>query len=140
MNKIILLILLLFSIQCYAGNKLTEDQCLASSIHYEARGEPMAGQRAVLEVILNRASKQNMSICAVVKQRKQFSFVTNKTKWLSKEKSEDILSVMDFVESPFDHDVVYFHNKSVNPKWNKQMRRVMRIKNHTFYKPKHNSH
>lgn len=52
-------------------------QCLAGAIFYEAKGEPLAGQLAVAEVILNRAKSGRFpaDVCAVVTQRGQFGFV-----------------------------------------------------------------
>jgi len=52
-------------------------QCLAGAIYFESKGEPLNGQLAVAEVIINRAKSGRFptDVCAVVKQRGQFSFV-----------------------------------------------------------------
>jgi N-acetylmuramoyl-L-alanine amidase len=52
-------------------------QCLAGAIYFESKGEPLTGQLAVAEVIINRARSGRFpaDVCAVVKQRGQFSFV-----------------------------------------------------------------
>ena len=52
-------------------------QCLAGAIYFESKGEPLAGQLAVAEVIINRAKSGRFpaDVCDVVKQRGQFSFV-----------------------------------------------------------------
>lgn len=52
-------------------------RCLAGAIYFEARGEPLSGQLAVAEVILNRAASGRFakSACGVVTQPGQFSFV-----------------------------------------------------------------
>lgn len=52
-------------------------RCLASAIYFEAKGEPMAGQLAVAQVIINRARSGRFAsdLCGVVTQRGQFSFV-----------------------------------------------------------------
>lgn len=52
-------------------------RCLAGAIFYEAQGEPLAGQLAVAEVILNRSKSGRFpaDICSVVTQRGQFGFV-----------------------------------------------------------------
>ncbi len=54
-----------------------EMQCLAGAIYFESRGEPLAGQLAVGQVIVNRAEARQFpaSYCGVVYQRSQFSFV-----------------------------------------------------------------
>ncbi|KQS48176.1 cell wall hydrolase [Sphingomonas sp. Leaf198] len=52
-------------------------QCLAGAIYFESKGEPLTGQLAVAEVIINRAKSGRFpaDVCGVVKQRGQFSFV-----------------------------------------------------------------
>lgn len=52
-------------------------QCLAGAIFYEAKGEPLSGQLAVADVIINRSRSGRFpsDICAVVTQRGQFGFV-----------------------------------------------------------------
>ncbi len=58
--------------------------CLAAAVYYEARGEPLAGQAAVAQVVLNRARRPSFpkSVCGVVYQGVggrgcQFSFACN---------------------------------------------------------------
>lgn len=48
--------------------------CLASVIHYEARGEPTEGKVAVASVVLNRVDSPQFpdTVCEVVAQRGQF--------------------------------------------------------------------
>lgn len=48
--------------------------CLALNVYFEARGEPLAGQRAVAHVTLNRARERRMKICDVVYEPAQFSW------------------------------------------------------------------
>lgn len=52
-------------------------RCLATTIFFESKGEPLAGQLAVANVVINRARSGRFAsdICGVVKQRGQFSFV-----------------------------------------------------------------
>ncbi len=52
-------------------------RCLATTIYFESKGEPLAGQLAVANVVLNRAKSGRFApdVCGVVKQRGQFSFV-----------------------------------------------------------------
>lgn len=51
--------------------------CLAVAIYFESKGEPLPGQLAVANVILNRArsGRYPPNTCGVVTQRGQFSFV-----------------------------------------------------------------
>ncbi|WP_203309082.1 MULTISPECIES: cell wall hydrolase [Sphingomonas] len=53
------------------------ERCLAGAIYFEAKGEPLAGQLAVANVIINRTKSGRFpsDVCAVVKQRGQFAFV-----------------------------------------------------------------
>jgi N-acetylmuramoyl-L-alanine amidase len=52
-------------------------RCLATAVYYEAKSEPMVGQLAVAQVIINRTKSGRFpsDVCGVVKQRGQFSFV-----------------------------------------------------------------
>ena len=54
-----------------------EQECLANAVYFEARGEPLEGQLAVAEVVMNRAAsgRYPATICARRRQRAQFSFV-----------------------------------------------------------------
>lgn len=52
--------------------------CLALTIFHESRGEPIEGQYAVAEVVLNRAEKRNLEVCEVIYQKGQFQ---NAHKW-----------------------------------------------------------
>ena len=54
-----------------------QHECLAGAVYFESKGEPLRGQLSVAEVILNRARSGRFpaSVCGVVKQRGQFSFV-----------------------------------------------------------------
>ena len=57
---------------------LTDDQrCLAGAVYFESRGESLAGQLAVANVIINRSKSGRFpsDLCSVIKQRGQFSFV-----------------------------------------------------------------
>ena len=50
--------------------------CLATAIYFEARGEPMVGQVAVAQVIMNRVYDERFpnSICDVVTQGEYYSW------------------------------------------------------------------
>ena len=52
-------------------------RCLAGAIYFESKGEPLAGQLAVANVIINRTKSGRFptEICSVIKQRGQFGFV-----------------------------------------------------------------
>ncbi|PZQ61979.1 MAG: cell wall hydrolase [Sphingomonas taxi] len=63
--------------QSVPSNTDQDLRCLAGAIYFESRGEPLAGQLAVAEVILNRTRSRHFggSVCDVVTQKGQFSFV-----------------------------------------------------------------
>lgn len=63
--------------QDVTGDAGEDLRCLAASIYFESKGEPLAGQLAVAQVILNRAETRRFGtgICGVVRQPGQFSFV-----------------------------------------------------------------
>jgi hypothetical protein len=52
----------------------TDSQCLATALHYEARGEPLVGRRAVLDTITNRMLATGKSACSIVLARGQFAW------------------------------------------------------------------
>ncbi len=60
-----------------AGEVSDAQRCLAGAVYFEAKGEPLAGQLAVANVIINRSKSGRFpsDVCGVVKQRGQFSFV-----------------------------------------------------------------
>lgn len=51
--------------------------CLALAVYYESRGESLRGQRAVASVVMNRVRSPRFpdTVCEVIFQRGQFSFV-----------------------------------------------------------------
>ncbi len=54
-----------------------QQECLAQAVYFESNGEPLEGQLAVAEVIMNRAASGRFpaTLCGVVRQKSQFSFV-----------------------------------------------------------------
>jgi len=117
-------------------------QCLAGAIFFEARGEPLAGQLAVAEVIINRAASGRFptSYCGVVKQKSQFSFVkggrmpaipTGAATW-QRAKAIAQIAHRDMWQSQAD-GALFFHARSVSPGWSGK-RQSARIANHVFYR------
>lgn len=51
--------------------------CLSMNIFFEARNQPLEGQRAIAEVTMTRANGEQAKVCNVVAAKKQFSW-TNK--------------------------------------------------------------
>ncbi len=117
-----------------------ETNCLATAVYFEAKGEPLAGQLAVAEVIMNRAKSGRFArtLCGVVKQPSQFSFVRgggfpavgNKAMW---RQAVGVAHVaMNRLWDGPAANALYFHAKRVSPNWSKQ--RVAAVGNHIFYR------
>lgn len=111
----------------------TDVQCLGSAVYYEARGESLLGQKAVVEVILNRVKRRGLSICEVVLQNKQFSFVSRRTQWLSEEASEKVLKALSRVSEAVGKCATHYHNHTVQPKWAQAFVILRVIGGHIFY-------
>ena len=118
-----------------------ELRCLAGAVFYEAKGEPLAGQLAVAEVIINRAKSGRFpkSLCGVVTQRSQFSFVRGGQVPAVNPSRADYRTALavaqvalnDSWDSPASN-AMFFHARYVRPGWSKQ--RVASIGNHVFYR------
>ncbi|WP_394730265.1 cell wall hydrolase [Altererythrobacter sp. GH1-8] len=118
-------------------------QCLAGAIYFEARGEPLAGQLAVAQVVINRAESPRFpaSYCDVVYQRAQFSFVKNgsmpkiRTGSAAWERAKAIARIAHegLWDSAAD-DSLYFHAKYVRPAWSRKKAHRATISTHLFYR------
>lgn len=118
-----------------------EHNCLAIGIYYESKGEPLEGQLAVAEVILNRARSGRFpaSVCGVLTQRGQFSFVRGgrlPQPPASARAWKTALAVAQVArDDAWDSrvsDALYFHARYVQPGWRKA--RVGSVGNHIFYR------
>ncbi|WFL78642.1 cell wall hydrolase [Altererythrobacter arenosus] len=118
-------------------------QCLAGAIYFESRGEPLAGQLAVAQVIINRADNARFpsSYCGVVYQRSQFSFVKNgsmpriKTGSNAWRNAKAIAKIAH--EGQWESeaaDSLYFHAKYVRPSWSRKKVARATINTHIFYR------
>ena len=118
-------------------------RCLAGAVYFEARGEPLDGQLAVAEVVINRSqdSRWPASYCGVVYQRAQFSFVrggkmpsipTSKATWHRAKAVAQIAH--DKLWETEASEAVYFHADYVRPKWSRRKTRVAQIDTHVFYR------
>ncbi|MDV4180038.1 cell wall hydrolase [Rhizobium brockwellii] len=126
-----------------------EQQCLASGIYFEARGESVKGQAAVAQVILNRVRNPSYpkTICGVVYQnedwrnRCQFSFACDSIKdrvnseyhWrVARDVAMAVTSGKIWL--PQVGSATHYHAVYVRPKWAKTMEKVGRIGLHVFYR------
>jgi len=118
-----------------------EAECLARAVYYESQGEPLNGQLSVAEVIINRSRSGRFpsSICGVVRQAGQFSFVRRgiipqppqaARNWRTAVAISRI-AMADLADSPAEN-ALFFHARRVNPGW--RLRRVATVGNHVFYR------
>lgn len=126
-----------------------EQQCLASGIYFEARGESVKGQAAVAQVILNRVRNPAYpkTICGVVYQnedwrnRCQFSFACDSIKdrvnsqyhWRV---ARDVAMAVTAgrIWLPQVGSATHYHAVYVRPNWARTMEKVGRIGMHVFYR------
>lgn len=117
-----------------------ELRCLAGAVYFESRGESLPGQLAVAHVVLNRAQSGRFptSLCGVVHQKSQFSFVRggrmpairNGAQW------NNAVAIAQIARegSWKNHapGALFFHARYVSPGWRKT--RIAQIDNHIFYR------
>lgn len=127
--------------QSVTGDLSEEMQCLAGTVYFESKGETLAGQLAVARVVMARAASSRFpdSLCGVVYQRKQFSFIRggkmpriNKghRHWRNAVAIAKI-AMNDGWKSPVE-GALFFHARYVSPGW--RLKRMATIDNHIFYR------
>jgi spore germination cell wall hydrolase CwlJ-like protein len=131
------------------AEETTELRCLAEGIYFEARGEPLRGQVAVAEVILNRvdSSQYPDTICGVTHQgvvagRRdcQFSYACDgraetMTSPVPRARAEKLAALMmRGVPRTVTLGATHFHTTYVSPKWSRQLERTAAIGGHFFYR------
>jgi N-acetylmuramoyl-L-alanine amidase len=118
-----------------------ELECLAAGVYFEAKSEPLAGQLAVGEVIVNRATSKRFpsSYCGVLFQRGQFSFVRGKSYPSIPKASrqwQTAVAIAKIADQELHQstvpDALFFHAKRVKPRW--RLNRVGSVGNHIFYR------
>ena len=119
-----------------------EHECLAGAVYFESKGEPLAGQLAVAEVVINRANSGRFpkSLCGVVKQKSQFSFVRGgrippirkSTPEWRKAVAIAHIAREDLIDSAASR-ALFFHARYVSPGW-RNLKRVATVGNHIFYR------
>jgi N-acetylmuramoyl-L-alanine amidase len=126
-----------------AANSISgrEAECLAGAVYFESKGEPLSGQLAVAEVILNRTRSGRFpaSICGVVMQSGQFSFVRGNAFppiVRSSRGWQEAVAIAKIAQSDEWSSGVgkalFFHAKRVTPGW--RLTRVAALGNHIFYR------
>jgi hypothetical protein len=131
------------------GKRGEQWRCLTEALYFEARGENIAGQVAVAEVILNRVDTESYpdSVCAVVHQGEsrqnacQFSFICDgKAEIIGNRKVFEEVGKVAWVMLQGKPRILtgkatHYHNTSVAPRWANKLIRTARIGRHIFYRP-----
>ena len=118
----------------------SELSCLAGAVYFESKGEPLSGQLAVANVIINRTTSGRFpaSICSVVKQPGQFSFVRGgripAVGSNAQYRTATAIAKIAMADGWADPapKALYFHARRVSPNWGKA--RVAMIGNHIFFR------
>ncbi|MBS0246004.1 MAG: cell wall hydrolase [Proteobacteria bacterium] len=126
------------------------ERCLANAIYWEARSEPIRGQMAVAQVVMNRVFSgfYPNDVCSVVYQNAsrhlacQFTFacdgkrkvITERGHWaranrIAKQTLDGLIYVPEVAKS------THYHAAYVHPIWTREMRKMVRFGLHSFYRP-----
>jgi spore germination cell wall hydrolase CwlJ-like protein len=127
-----------------------EENCLATAIYFEARGEPVKGQKAVAEVIMTRAGsgRYPASICGVVYQNShqhlacQFTFTCDgkadrprdPAAWTLARRIAVAALMKAKNKRPITKWATHYHATYVNPRWASRLQRTTTIGTHIFYR------
>jgi hypothetical protein len=126
------------------------ERCLANAIYFEARSEPLKGQIAVAQVIINRAFSPFYpnDICGVVYQNAhrrlacQFTFACDgKSKAINERgawgRANRIAkqALHGQIYEPAVGTSTHYHAIYVSPNWAREMRKNVRFGIHNFYRP-----
>lgn len=131
--------------------QLRQRRCLATAIYFEARGEPVRGQLAVAQVVMNRvrSSLYPDTVCGVVYQGQlrrtgcQFSFTCDgiadvprdKAKWIESNELARRMTDGETWLKDIGHATNY-HANYVKPRWRREMTRIKQLGRHIFYRVK----
>lgn len=118
-----------------------QGDCLATSVYYESKGEPLDGQLAVAQTIVNRTTSGRFpdSVCGVVRQPGQFSFLHNGSMPTPPHDSsawKRAVAVAEIAREGLWKQIapaaLFFHARRVSPGWGKI--KVAALGNHIFFR------
>jgi hypothetical protein len=126
------------------------ERCLANAVYFESRSEPVRGQMAVAQVVLNRAFSgfYPKDVCSVVYQNAdhylgcQFTFACDGKRKLINERgawaranriAKQTLNGQIYL--PEVGKSTHYHALYVHPNWVREMHRLARYGIHAFYRP-----
>ena len=128
------------------------EKCLADAVYFEARGEPLRGQQAVAQVVMNRvfSGYYPNNVCGVVYQNAgrylacQFTFacehknldrIDEPDMWVqAKSIAKDTLDGKTWL--PDIGHATHYHAYWVRPSWVHEMTKLYKLGVHTFYRPR----
>jgi hypothetical protein len=127
------------------------EKCLAQAIYFEARDEPVRGQQAVAQVVLNRVFSPYYpkDVCSVVFQNAhrhlacQFTFacdgkpesINEHGAWARANRiAQQTLAAKVWL--PEVNKATHYHAAYVRPNWIRDMKVMVRYGLHTFYRPR----
>ncbi len=128
------------------------EKCMADAVYFEARGEPLRGQMAVAQVVLNRvfSGRYPDDVCGVVYQNAgrhlacQFTFACE-GKDLSRIDEPDMWEqAKRIAKDALDGKIwlgevghaTHYHAYWVRPSWVNEMAKLYKLGVHTFYRPR----
>ena len=103
------------------------EDCLATAIYREARGENLRGQLAVAQVVINRGD----NICRTINQPGQFSWRSRSRLYYDQYSYNLAKKIINRGWATKHFTATHFHNNQVNPNWTGY---ITTIGNHKFYK------
>lgn len=112
--------------------------CITAAVYAEAEGEPYIGKLAVAAVVRARAERAQITPCAVVTARHQFSGLGRRVGRvhlgaLLGAMSAAHASSLSTAPVPECAGATHFDNRS-DAAWTRRLTRVCRVGNHTFYR------
>ena len=130
--------------------------CMATNIYHEAKNQPMAGQIAVAQVVMNRVNDNRYpdNVCDVVKQgltykngkvvlgKCQFSWYCDGKKDDVDKKSEKWRNSLRYASMVITNRITldvtegatHYHATYVRPAWARTKTKTVRINRHIFYR------
>jgi len=128
------------------------EKCLADAVYFEARGEPLRGQEAVAQVVMNRvfSGYYPTNVCGVVYQNAshylacQFTFACEHKNLNRIDEPDMWAQAKRIAKDTLDGKIwladighaTHYHAYWVHPSWVHEMTRLDKLGVHTFYRPR----
>ena len=117
-----------------------DTECMAKVVHHEAANQPLTGQLAVAEVILNRTRSGHFPTtpCAVANQRGQFFQTDGYHVPLTSPRWRTAVAIARIAQAgearPAAPGALYFHASYARPEWSHRRPLVTQIADQVFYR------